>query len=167
MTRRTFSPVPQAWIAQYLSLDWLYRGFGRVLRSEVRHRTTVEALEASMTTPGYESGQQSGQQPGYGGAYASAPGYPVKYHVEYPEKLSRGLIFVKWLLVIPHIIVLYFLGIASFVVTFIAWFAILFTGKYPRGMFDFNVGVQRWSNRVQAYFMLMRDEYPPFTLQDQ
>jgi hypothetical protein len=107
----------------------------------------------------------TGSQAGYG-QYTPTPGYPVKFSVEYPETLSRGLIFIKWLLIIPHFIVLYFLQIASFFVTFVAWFAILFTGKYPRGMFDFNVGVMRWQNRVSAYFSLMRDEYPPFTFDD-
>ena len=122
-----------------------------------------------MTTPGYGPGSDPGygQTPGSAHPYATAAGYPVKFGVQYPEKLSRGLIFIKWLLLIPHFIILYVLEIVAFVVTFIAWFAILFTGKYPRGMFDFNVGVLRWYNRVQAYFLLMTDEYPPFTLDDQ
>jgi len=72
---------------------------------------------------------------------------------------------VKWLLAIPHYIVLFFLGIGAIVAIIIAWFAILFTGKYPRGLFDFVVGVLRWSNRVTGYaFVLVTDEYPPFTL---
>jgi hypothetical protein len=73
---------------------------------------------------------------------------------------------VKWLLAIPHVIVLFFLWMAVMVVTFIAWFAILFTGRYPQGMFDFVVGVLRWGLRVQAYTSLLTtDEYPPFSLQ--
>ena len=72
---------------------------------------------------------------------------------------------MKWLLAIPHYIVLFFLGIGAIVAIIIAWFAILFTGKYPRGLFDFVVGVLRWSNRVTGYaFVLVTDEYPPFTL---
>jgi hypothetical protein len=94
---------------------------------------------------------------------AAAPGYPLRYDVEYPEELSRWLIFVKWLLAIPHIIILSLLGIAIDVVTFIAFFAILFTRRYPRGLFDFVVNVNRWNANAMAYIMLFRDEYPPFS----
>jgi hypothetical protein len=90
--------------------------------------------------------------------------YPVTFEVEYPERLSRWLIFVKWLLIIPHIIVIYFLNLAWFVTAMIAFFAILFTKRYPEGLFRFAVGVQRWSNRINAYVYLLRDEYPPFSL---
>ena len=96
-------------------------------------------------------------------ATANATGYPVTFDVQYPEILSRWLIFVKWLLAIPHFVVVYLLAIASAVVTFIAFLAILFTKRYPRGMFDFVVGVNRWTANVTAYIFLMRDEYPPFT----
>ena len=85
----------------------------------------------------------------------------------YPEarQLNQWLPLVKWLLAIPHYIVLFFLGIGAIVAIIIAWFAILFTGKYPRGLFDFVVGVLRWSNRVTGYaFVLVTDEYPPFAL---
>lgn len=85
----------------------------------------------------------------------------------YPDatRLSRGLPLVKWLLAIPHYFVLFFLGIAAFVCIVIAWFAILFTGRYPRSLFNFVVGVQRWSLRVSAYaFLLITDQYPPFSL---
>jgi hypothetical protein len=72
---------------------------------------------------------------------------------------------VKWFLAIPHYVILIFLAVASVVVVIIAWFAILFTGRYPRGLFDFVVGVIRWSNRVTAYaFVLTTDRYPPFSL---
>ena len=85
--------------------------------------------------------------------------------VDYDENLSRWLIFVKWLLAIPHYIVLLFLLIAAYVAVFIAFFAILFTGRYPRGLFDFVVGTVRWLIRVQAYaHWLMTDRYPPFSL---
>jgi hypothetical protein len=91
--------------------------------------------------------------------------YPVRLEVDYDENLSRWLIFVKWLLILPHLIVLTFLAIAAYVVVFIAFFAILFTGQYPRGMFDFVTGVLRWSIRVNAYgHWLMTDRYPPFSL---
>ena len=89
--------------------------------------------------------------------------YPVTFEVEYPERLSRLLIFVKWLLVIPHCVILYFYGIIAFVATVLAWFAILFTGKYPKGLFYLVVCYYRWMMRVNAYVNLLRDEYPPFS----
>jgi hypothetical protein len=90
--------------------------------------------------------------------------YPLTFEIDYPERLSRWLIFVKWLLLVPHYVVLIFLVCAAIVVTIVAWFAILFTEQFPRGMFDFIVGVDRWTYRVVAYFALLRDEYPPFSL---
>jgi hypothetical protein len=81
------------------------------------------------------------------------------------ETLNRWLPLVKWFLVIPHYIVLLFLGIGVFFVTIFAWFAILFTGRYPKSAFGFVVGVVRWVNRVSAYaFLLTTDRYPPFSL---
>jgi len=90
--------------------------------------------------------------------------YPVTFEVDYPPELNRWLPLVKWLLAFPHYVALVFLGIAALVVWVIAFFAILFTEQYPRGMFDFIVGVLRWGNRVNAYVYFMRDEYPPFSL---
>jgi hypothetical protein len=82
-----------------------------------------------------------------------------------PRELNRWLPLVKWLLAIPHYVVLFFLGIAAFVAVVVAWFAILFTGRYPRGLFDFVEGVIRWSNRVTGYaLILVTDQYPPFRL---
>jgi hypothetical protein len=82
-----------------------------------------------------------------------------------PRELNRWLPLVKWFLAIPHYLVLFFLGIAAFVAVVIAWFAILFTGRYPRSLFDFVEGVIRWSNRVTAYaLILVTDRYPPFRL---
>ena len=82
-----------------------------------------------------------------------------------PRDLNRWLPLVKWLLAIPHYIVLVFLWIAAFFVVVFAWFAILFTGRYPRGMFEFVESVLRWENRVTAYaFLLVTDRYPPFRL---
>ena len=82
------------------------------------------------------------------------------------ERLNRGLPLVKWFLAIPHYILLFFLHIASFFVTIYAWFAILFTGRYPESLFRFVEGVIRWHNRVVAYaLLLVTDRYPPFSLE--
>jgi hypothetical protein len=93
----------------------------------------------------------------------------VKLDFPYPDAkdgLNRWLPLVKWLLAIPHYIVLVFLWLAVIVSVIIAWFAILFTGRYPRGLFDFVVGVGRWTNRVAGYaYVLVTDRYPPFSLQ--
>jgi Domain of unknown function (DUF4389) len=92
----------------------------------------------------------------------------VHLDYDYPDAkrdLNRWLPLVKWLLAIPHVIVLVFLYIATVVMVAFAWFAILFTGRYPRGIFDFVQGVIRWHNRVTAYALLMvTDRYPPFSL---
>ena len=94
----------------------------------------------------------------------------VHIEIPYPDVkngLNRWLPLVKWLLAIPHYIILWFLWIAAIVCVVIAWFAILFTGRYPRGLFDFVVGVYRWSLRVAAYALLLTtDRYPPFALGD-
>jgi hypothetical protein len=92
----------------------------------------------------------------------------VHLRLDYPDAqrdLNRWLPLVKWFLAIPHYVVLFFLFVGAFVAVLVAWFAILFTGRYPRGLFDYVVGVGRWALRVQAYaFLLLTDRYPPFSL---
>src|SRR5205814_9526521 len=94
--------------------------------------------------------------------------YPLQLTGELSPRLSRGLWLVKWLLAIPHCFVLFFLWIGFAVVSVLAFFTILFNGRYPRGLFDFNVGVLRWTWRVgfYSYSALATDKYPPFTLKD-
>jgi hypothetical protein len=94
-----------------------------------------------------------------------SPPYEAQFEVAYPQELNRWLPLVKWLLAIPHYIVLFFLEIAALFAAIAAWFAILFTGRYPRGLFQFVEGVIRWHNRVVAYaVLLVTDQYPPFRL---
>ena len=91
----------------------------------------------------------------------------VHLDIPYPDEgeLNRFMPVVKWILAIPHLIALYVLSLIVLVISFIAWLSILIVGRYPRGMFDFTVGVMRWSNRVTAYaFVLTTDRYPPFRL---
>jgi len=86
-------------------------------------------------------------------------------HPNAETELERGMPIVKWLLAIPHYVVLFFLSIGAFFAVIGAWFAILFTGRYPRGLFEFVEGVIRWHNRVAVYaFVLTTDKYPPFRL---
>jgi hypothetical protein len=99
---------------------------------------------------------------------SSDPTQPVRLNAALDPVLSRWLWLVKWLLAVPHYIILFFLWLAFVLLTVVAFFAILFTGRYPRGIFDFNVGVLRWNWRVAyyAYGTLGTDRYPPFTISD-
>jgi hypothetical protein len=91
--------------------------------------------------------------------------YPVIVRINYTEKLSRLTTFFRPIMVIPHLIVLWALGIAAAVIAFIAWWAILFTGKYPRWAFLFVSGYVRWYTRVGSYYLLLTDKYPPFSIE--
>jgi len=92
--------------------------------------------------------------------------YPISLKVDYPDRLSRLTTFFRIIMIIPHTIVLYFLQIAAGVILFISWWAVLFTGKYPRSLFDFVVYCFRWNTRVNGYTYLLTDKYPPFSGND-
>ena len=98
--------------------------------------------------------------------FADGP-YDLDLSIVPTEQHNRLTVFFRFFLAIPHYIVLWALGIAAFFVTIVAWFAILFTGRYPAGMYDFTVGVARWGARVGAYALLFVDDYPPFSLSDE
>jgi hypothetical protein len=95
-----------------------------------------------------------------------SPIYPVQLEISYPSELNRWLPLVKWLLVIPHFIALFFVGIGAFFAVVVGFFDVLFTGRWPRGAFYYVAGTLRWTYRVLAYFHLMTDAYPPFSLAD-
>lgn len=97
--------------------------------------------------------------------------YPVKFEVEYPEQSSRLLallgipcFILKALILIPHLILVYFLGIAAIVAVWFGYWVVLFTGKYPCSLFDFVVGVVRWQSRINTWLYGLTDKYPPFSL---
>src|SRR5690242_18070054 len=97
-------------------------------------------------------------------APASSGSYPVRLDMQYAESLSR-LTFVKWILAIPHYLIIYALDIVFRIISLIAFFAIIFAGAYPRGLFDFAVNTQRWRMNLVGYVTLIRDEYPPFSFE--
>jgi hypothetical protein len=121
-------------------------------------------MEASEPTPPVQPPPPPPRTPEEAGV--AVGGYPVQLDAERQEEYNRFLPLVKWLLAIPHYLVLFVLGIGALFVHLIAFFAVLITGRYPRGLWDYVVGVFRWGWRVGAYVLLLTDRYPPFTLQD-
>lgn len=93
-----------------------------------------------------------------------AANYPIQLAVDPTAAQGRWGVFFRIILAIPHLIILCFLGIAQFVITFLAWFAIMFTGRYPAGMLGFSIGATRWQARANAYMSLLTGVYPPFSL---
>ena len=108
----------------------------------------------------YEAGSTD-QYPPF--AFGSREDYPADLIIEYPESSSRLTGFFRWLLVIPHWIIVYFLGTIRDILTIFALLIVLFTGRYPEGMFDIIMGMNRWVYRVSAYGWLLVDDYPPFS----
>ncbi len=150
-----------AFVVQFIAW-WAILFTGRYPRGMFDFYVNVQRWNLNIGT---YTGMLRDEYPPFSGEAGGYP--PVTYTVEYPEKLSRllnNIPYLKFILVIPHIVVLVFLAIGAIVVQFIAWWAILFTGKYPRGLFDYTVGVTRWGTRVQAYTSYMTDEYPPFSM---
>jgi hypothetical protein len=91
--------------------------------------------------------------------------YPITVSVSHQEKLSRLTTFFRIFMVIPHLIILWAFGIATSVVVFVAWWAILFTARYPKWAFGFTAGYVRWYTRVSGYYLLLTDKYPPFSIE--
>ncbi len=168
--------IPQMFIAvvlAYASMVVAFIAFFTVLftRSvpEGMHNFMVMTMRYSWRVNSYANWMRESYPPfdftaAAGAADPALERDPAVLGIERPAELNRWLPLVKWLLAIPHYIYALFLGIASFFVIIAAWFAVLFTGRYPRGMFDFLVGVQRWGARLSAYLFLLRDEYPSFSL---
>ena len=103
----------------------------------------------------------------YGGGQPPAVPYPIELEADYPERMARWRPLVQWLLVIPHFFVLAFVLFGAYFAFIAAWFAILFTRRYPRGIFDFIAGTFRWSARATGYYLFLTSAYPPFSLGEQ
>jgi hypothetical protein len=126
---------------------------------------TPESPGTPETPTGRVTGRPPAAPPPSPPATASAAAdYPVQVDAERQDEYNRGLPLIKWLLAIPHYLVLFFLSIGVFFAKIIAFFAVLITGRYPEGIFNFVTGVLRWSWNVSAYVFLLTDRYPPFAL---
>jgi len=145
-----FVAVGIAWLAILIT--------GRIPRGIWNFELQYMRRSANLTT--FATTYQRDEYPPFG----NAP-YAARLDLEYPERLSRWKIFFKWLLVIPNLVVLAFVLVAALVAVVVAWVLILITGKYPRALFDFVTGAYRWGHRFGAYFYLMTDRYPPFSLE--
>lgn len=124
-------------------------------------------MQTPETQQAYAQGYHVGYQHGVESCGGGRSGYPIDLIARRPTRSSRLLMlfmFIKPLLLLPHIIVLWFLSIGAGVVMILAWFAVLFTGTYPQALWDFMVGFQRWTTRVQAWLHGLTDQYPPFSL---
>ena len=150
-----------AWIVLGVGIGFAMFGLAIILISARRRGTASgEAGAAGGTAAG-------GMAAGGAAASGSAAGFPLTFHAEYTEAVSPALWLVKWFLLIPHFVILGFLWAGFSCSWLVSFFAILFTGRYPRGLFDYNVGVLRWSWRVgfYGYQALATDKYPPFSFQ--
>ncbi|MBO0730122.1 MAG: DUF4389 domain-containing protein [Acidimicrobiaceae bacterium] len=135
----------------------LPESFADLIAAYLRFSWRVQAYLLALTT----------RYPSFGlpGGRADPGDDPASFVVGPPTPLSRLKVFFRFILVIPHLVVLWFLGIAQEAVMLVAWFAVLILGRWPDGMRSFVVGVFRWQWRVNAWFMLLTDEYPPFALE--
>ncbi|MEW8979265.1 MAG: DUF4389 domain-containing protein [Symbiobacterium sp.] len=115
----------------------------------------------------YNEGYQLGYQHGFEAAAGSTTGYPFHLIGRHPARSSRLLMLLmplKPLFLLPHLVILWLLSVAAVAVMLVAWFAVVLTGRYPRALWDFMVGYNRWNVRVQAWLMGLTDAYPPFSL---
>jgi len=127
---------------------------------------TPESPGTPETPTGPPGGAEPPAPPAPPPPEAAAEEYPLRADIAHQPEYSRFMPLVKWLLLIPHYIVLIVLAIGALFAILISFFAVIITRRYPRGLFDYVVGVSRWAWRVQAYLLLMVDPYPPFTLED-
>jgi hypothetical protein len=147
----TFLAIVVAWFAVLITGRYP-RGLYDYVAGTLRWTNRVTAYSYLMTE----------QYPPF--SLGDEPQYPIRTHFEYPPNIARWRPLVHWILVIPHVIALWFVGIGAFFAFVIAWFAVVFTRTWPPGLFNFMAGYLRWNTRVSAYALWMTEEYPPFAL---